>query len=309
MQTPLEEKSSLEEIRARFDADVERFSVLETGQQSTIDAPLAMELITRAAVAATPRMKRVLDIGCGAGNNTLRLLGEILPLDCDLLDLSQPMLDRALERVSAINTGQTRVIRGDFRDVALPGAPYDVIFAAAVLHHLRDDSDWLLAFTRLHDLLAPGGSLWITDLVTHSLPEVDRLMWDRYGEYLAAPAIGKRFSPTSRRKTPLARWLGSSTSCSVLDSAKLKSYTRIPISPPSGPGNPPQSRPKMGQIFPRNKISFYVTLERGAGMAETRRTRSSLSHEIYLCHWWCRQFARKRTRCRLAGDAPRAPRP
>jgi tRNA (cmo5U34)-methyltransferase len=186
MKTPLEEKSSVEEIRARFDADVERFSVLETGQQSTIDAPLAMELITRAALAATPGMRRVLDIGCGAGNNTLRLLGEIQPLDCDLLDLSQPMLDRALERVSAINTGQTRVIRGDFRDIPLPGAPYDVIFAATVLHHLRDDSDWLSAFTRLHDLLAPGGSLWITDLVTHSLPEVDRLMWERYGEYLAS---------------------------------------------------------------------------------------------------------------------------
>jgi tRNA (cmo5U34)-methyltransferase len=186
VKTPLPEKSTLEEIRTRFDADVERFSVLETGQQSTIDAPLAMELITRAAVATTPGMKRVLDIGCGAGNNTLRLLGEINPLDCDLLDLSQPMLDRARERVSAINRGTTRVIRGDFRDAALPGPAYDVILAAAVLHHLRDDSDWLAGFTRLHDLLAPGGSLWITDLVTHSLPEVDRLMWERYGDYLSA---------------------------------------------------------------------------------------------------------------------------
>ncbi|MGI6419673.1 MAG: hypothetical protein ACOX1P_28900 [Thermoguttaceae bacterium] len=34
------EKSTVDEIRQRFDADVERFSNLETGQSATIDAPL-----------------------------------------------------------------------------------------------------------------------------------------------------------------------------------------------------------------------------------------------------------------------------
>ena len=49
--TPLAAKSTTDEIRARFDADVERFSNLDTGQSATIDAPLAMELITQAAAA------------------------------------------------------------------------------------------------------------------------------------------------------------------------------------------------------------------------------------------------------------------
>ena len=48
MKTALEDKSTLEEIRARFDADVERFSNLETGQQATIDAPLVLELVSQA---------------------------------------------------------------------------------------------------------------------------------------------------------------------------------------------------------------------------------------------------------------------
>jgi hypothetical protein len=38
-------KSTVDEIRQRFDADVERFSNLETGQSATVDAPLAMEII------------------------------------------------------------------------------------------------------------------------------------------------------------------------------------------------------------------------------------------------------------------------
>ena len=50
MPPPLDRKSTTDEIRERFDNDVERFSCLETGQVATIDAPLAMELITIAAI-------------------------------------------------------------------------------------------------------------------------------------------------------------------------------------------------------------------------------------------------------------------
>ena len=63
MATPLHRKSTIDDIRQRFDNDVDRFSNLETGQAATIDAPLAMELITQAAIASTPRINRVLDIG------------------------------------------------------------------------------------------------------------------------------------------------------------------------------------------------------------------------------------------------------
>ena len=59
MNTSLNEKSSIDEIRHRFDNDVERFSNLETGQTATIDAPLAMDLITQGAISATPNIRRV----------------------------------------------------------------------------------------------------------------------------------------------------------------------------------------------------------------------------------------------------------
>jgi len=180
-----EHKSSVDEIRARFDGDVERFTHLETGQRATIDAPLAMELITRAAVVSTPHIRRVLDVGCGAGNNSLKLR-EVLgrDFDVDLLDLSRPMVDTAVERVTAAMDGRIRPVVGDFRTVNLPEKGYDVILAAAVLHHLRDEADWRNAFQKLHGLLRPGGSVWITDLVAHEIPAVQDLMWKRYGEHL-----------------------------------------------------------------------------------------------------------------------------
>jgi len=183
MSTDMGSKSSTEEIRRRFDADVDRFSQIENGQTSTMDARLAMGLIAQAACAATPRIRRILDIGCGAGNNTLKLLSVAGPCDCDLVDLSRPMLDRAMERVSAVNKGVTKTIQGDFRSVSL-GPRYDVIIAAAVLHHLRGERDWEDAFAKIFSLTADGGSVWITDLVSHETDAVHDILWQRYGDYL-----------------------------------------------------------------------------------------------------------------------------
>ena len=71
-------KASVEEIRNRFDNDVERFSNLDTGQVSTIDAPLVMELIAQAAAACNSAATELLDLGCGAGNYSIKLR-ELLP--------------------------------------------------------------------------------------------------------------------------------------------------------------------------------------------------------------------------------------
>lgn len=187
MTTPLDQKSTLAEIRARFDRDVDRFSVIETGQSTTIDAPLTMALITRAAVVSTARVARVLDVGCGAGNNTIKLREELgTDFAADLLDISPPMLERAAQRVSAVNGGAVRTIRADFRAAALEENAYDVVLAAAVLHHLRGDDDWEQAFAKLYRIVAPGGSVWITDLVAQETPAMQSLMWDRYGEFLVS---------------------------------------------------------------------------------------------------------------------------
>jgi tRNA (cmo5U34)-methyltransferase len=186
MTTALEQKSSVEDIRQRFDHDVERFSNIETGQTATVDAPLAMELIAQAAFKSTPKIKRVLDIGCGAGNNTIKLSHYVMPFDCDLVDLSLPMLKKANERVAKVNTGRIKMFQGDFRVIDFPEQRYDVILAAAVLHHLRDEQDWESSFEKIYRLTAPGGGVWITDLVSHETCAVQSLMWERYGEYLCS---------------------------------------------------------------------------------------------------------------------------
>jgi tRNA (cmo5U34)-methyltransferase len=178
-------KSTVEQIRARFDADVERFSNLETGQTATMDAALCLELIARAAAAVTPGATDVLDLGCGAGNFTLRLRQQLPFPAVTLVDLSQPMLTRAVGRTIAAGLTPTAV-QADLRAAHFPPQSFDIILAGAVLHHLRTPAEWEQTFARLYTWLRPGGSVWIFDMVAHEHPAIDALQRERWTAYLTA---------------------------------------------------------------------------------------------------------------------------
>lgn len=177
-------KSTTEEIRERFNKDVERFSNLESGQVSTIDADISLELITEAARRIKPKALNVLDIGCGAGNYSLKMLSKLPNLNCTLVDLSQPMLDRAFQRVSKETTNDVEILRGDIRNIELPQGHFDIILAGAVLHHLREDEDWEFVFSKLYSVLNDGGCLMISDLITQDTELLNDFIWERYGDYL-----------------------------------------------------------------------------------------------------------------------------
>lgn len=177
-------KSTVKEIRERFDNDVERFSNLETGQLSTIDATISLELITESAKRINPVAKNLLDIGCGAGNYTLKMLSKLPNLNCTLLDLSKPMLNKAYERISKETNGEVKIIKNDIREVDLQDDRYDIILAGAVLHHLRDDSDWEFVFKKIFNALKPEGCFMISDLIKQESPILNDYIWERYGDYL-----------------------------------------------------------------------------------------------------------------------------
>ena len=179
-------KSTVAQIKERFDNDVERFSNLDTGQSSTVDATVSLDLVTNAAAAVNPTAQHVLDIGCGAGNYTLRLLQRLPNVNVILIDLSYPMLMRALQRIGNATSGTTDAIQGDIREVELGKDRFDIIMAAAVFHHLREVEEWEQVFTKCYASLKPGGSLWISDLIEHSMPGVQSIMWNRYGNYLSS---------------------------------------------------------------------------------------------------------------------------
>ncbi len=183
MSTP---KSTVDEIRQRFDDETEIYTNLETGQLATVDAPLTMALIAEAAAVTTPHARDFLDVGCGGGNYSLKLLERFPQLNVTLLDLSPNMLRRARERIEPKLTGSLNVIQSDIRAAELGRERFDIITASAVLHHLRATDEWHAVFRKLFEALKPNGSLWIFDIVESSVPALQVIHWRRYGEYLTS---------------------------------------------------------------------------------------------------------------------------
>src|SRR6185369_6152530 len=126
----------------------------------------------------------LLDLGCGAGNFTLRVLSQVSPLDCVLVDLSLPMLARAEQRVKAATAGRVQTLQSDIRLLSFEPASFDLILAGQVFHHLREDAEWETMFSRLYTWLRPGGALFVADFIAYDDPGIQELMLARYSEYL-----------------------------------------------------------------------------------------------------------------------------
>ncbi|MDR0587974.1 MAG: class I SAM-dependent methyltransferase [Burkholderiales bacterium] len=178
-------KSTVEEIRARFDQSVELYSNLETGQVTFVDARLSLEIATEASRRLVPHAQTLLDLGCGAGNYTMMMLSKMPHLACTMVDLSQPMLDAAKERVSPL-TDQLTTLQGDIREVELPSKSFDIVLAGSVLHHLREDSDWEHMFAKVYRVLKPNGCFMVVDLIAQEHEAITYYTWARYAEYLKA---------------------------------------------------------------------------------------------------------------------------
>ena len=144
-----------------------------------------MELIASGAASLHPSAETLLDIGCGAGNYSLKLMQKLPLRSVTCIDLSKPMLDRAVQRIRAADGHMhVRAIQGDIRLVELEPEAFDVAVAAATLHHLREEDEWRAVFRKICEALKPGGSFWIWDMVTHQPHALHDCMWQRYGEYL-----------------------------------------------------------------------------------------------------------------------------
>lgn len=126
------------------------------GMQERLDTQL--DPFGRAALARlSPRAgERALDIGCGAGQ-TLLELGEAVGVTGRVLgvDLSEPMLARARERIAARGYAHVDVELGDAATHSFQ-EPFDVAFSRFGVMFF---SDPVAAFHHLREALRPGGRL------------------------------------------------------------------------------------------------------------------------------------------------------
>ncbi|MDU8941996.1 class I SAM-dependent methyltransferase [Ovoidimarina sediminis] len=156
--------------------------------------------------ANLPATARILDAGCGPGGDIAGLLAHAPDGHVTAVDSHAPFIETVKVRFS----GEPRVTSVTCDMSKPPGAPFDLIWCAGALYFLGLAE----GLARMHDLLAPGGSLAISYPCHFRTPpsQAAKAFWK--GEDLPIPteddiraafqAAG--FLPVAARPLPDAAW-------------------------------------------------------------------------------------------------------
>ncbi len=106
--------------------------------------------------------KRLLDLGCGAGENSVYF--SLKGAHCVATDYSPGMVEKALSLATAhgveIEARTMNALEIDF-----PDNSFDIVYAANLLHHLPDPER---AIRQIHRVLRPGGKACFWDPLRHN---------------------------------------------------------------------------------------------------------------------------------------------
>lgn len=109
-------------------------------------------------IAAIPSdARRVLDVGCGGGDTTLEIARRAGPSGSAVgLDISLPLLARALGRVFDTGVANASFTRADAQTASLPEGMFDILFSRFGVMFFHDPQ---AAFTNLRRALKKGARL------------------------------------------------------------------------------------------------------------------------------------------------------
>lgn len=131
-----------------------------------------------------PPSPAVIDLGCGAGGQTLHL-AELTSGTIVALDNHAPSIERLRATVASRGLAERiRPVVGDMAEPRLPPASFDLVWSEGALYNIGIEN----ALRVCHGLLRPGGCLAFTDAVwrrENPPPEVKAMFEDDY------PAMGR----------------------------------------------------------------------------------------------------------------------
>ena len=177
---------------ATYDADME---VMHPNRTRMVD--VALEFLP----LARDTEMHVLELGCGTGYLTQRLLTAYPSARVVAVDGAQSMLELATSRLGALNERvDSRV--GDFRELdrlVQPDPLSDAVLSSYALHHL-DRDDKLQVLVASSSRLKPGGWFINADLIESDSAEVE----DRFQQLRVAGIVRRAAADDGRFSSPSA---------------------------------------------------------------------------------------------------------
>lgn len=139
------------------------------------------EMLEAIAHCLPPTATRILELGCGTGELSLKVLNRCPKAELVAMDYSPRMLSYAQAKIKmAGRSSQVTWIEADFGDwangnVALPETQkFDACVSSLAIHHL-EDSIKLKLFQHIYTNLNPSGSFWNGDPVLPESPAMSKI--------------------------------------------------------------------------------------------------------------------------------------
>jgi tRNA (cmo5U34)-methyltransferase len=150
--------------------------------------PRYMEMTERLLDYLPPAPARVLELGCGTGNLSLRLAAAYPEAAIAFLDAAPEMVELTRARVEdafPARMGRDHFLVARFESLGEQAAgSFDLVTSAISLHHVLDKAS---LYASVHRLLAPGGSFCFADQMAGADEANSALNWQRWLDYCRLP--------------------------------------------------------------------------------------------------------------------------
>lgn len=172
----------LEEIKDHFEKEAKVFDTLFFKVMPEYSRMMAAVADSLPFARSAPL--EVVDLGCGTGNLTLRLLESFPKARVSCVDMAENMLIMA--KAKLVNRG-VRFWQGDIREFKYAGN-YDAVVSSLVLHHI-EQGDKPAFYRKLFAALKPGGVFVNIDMVLSSSPYLQRMFMEKWKEFMKASGL------------------------------------------------------------------------------------------------------------------------
>lgn len=170
-------KKRLEAIKQHFEKEAANFD------KFFFKVAPHYEEMMNALMDVLPFKKRdrlnVLDLGCGTGNLSRRIISVYPRAGITCVDMAENMLKMAKAKLEDSNV---KFWLGDIRDFDFSGK-YDVIVASLVLHHI-EKRDKPRFYRKIHDALSKKGIFLCIDIFISSDRNLQRLHMGKWKEFM-----------------------------------------------------------------------------------------------------------------------------
>jgi tRNA (cmo5U34)-methyltransferase len=135
---------------------------------------------------------RVLELGCGTGNLTLRLAERYPSATITIVDAAPAMTELAARRVgdhskqrhACAEPQACHPVTARFEELDFAPGSFDLVASCMSLHHVRDKGALYQSFARW---LVAGGALGFGDQFAGATAAIDRINWDMWQAFCREP--------------------------------------------------------------------------------------------------------------------------